>query len=128
VRLDRAFAPATAWCDPGQLRQVFWNLLTNAAQAAGGGAAPGTVRVTCGPDGGGAYLAVEDDGPGIPTGDLPQLFTPFFTTKERGTGLGLATVQRIVDAHGGSVAVESSPGQGTRFIVRLPPPPPTEAR
>jgi two-component system sensor histidine kinase PilS (NtrC family) len=127
VRLDRAFAPAAAWCDPGQLRQVFWNLLTNAAQAAGDGAAPGTVRVTCGPDGGGAYLAVEDDGPGIPTGDLPQLFTPFFTTKERGTGLGLATVQRIVDAHGGSVAVESSPGRGTRFIVRLPPPPPTEA-
>ncbi len=120
VRVERALAPASAWCDPGQLRQVFWNLLSNAAQAAGAGDAQGTVRVACGPDGEAARFVVEDDGPGIAPGDLPQLFTPFFTTKERGTGLGLATVQRIVDAHGGSVTVESSPGRGARFVVRLP--------
>ncbi len=119
VRVERALQPTKTWGDPDELRQVFWNLLANAAQAAAGDA-PATVRVACGPDGAGARFAVEDDGPGIAPGDLPQLFTPFFTTKERGSGLGLATVQRIVDTHGGSVTVESSPGQGARFVVRLP--------
>ncbi len=122
VRLERALAPASAWCDPDQLRQVFWNLLANAAQAAGTGDEPGMVRVESGQEGDAACFVVEDDGPGIAVGDLPQLFTPFFTTKERGTGLGLATVQRIVDAHGGSLTVESSPGERTRFVVRLPAP------
>ncbi len=128
VQVERTLAPATAWCDPDQLRQVFWNLLANAAQATSAGDARGTVRIACGPDGDAARFVVEDDGPGIAPGDLPQLFTPFFTTKERGTGLGLATVQRIVDAHGGSVTVESSPGEGTRFVVCLPASPAAEAR
>ncbi len=122
VRLERALSPTSASCDPDQVRQVFWNLLANAAQAAASREAGGTVRVACAPDGDGARIVVEDDGPGIAEGDLRQLFTPFFTTKERGTGLGLATVQRIVDAHGGSVSVESSPGKGSRFVVRLPAP------
>jgi two-component system, NtrC family, sensor histidine kinase PilS len=120
VRVERALVPAKAWCDPDQLRQVFWNLLANAAQAAGAGDGPGTVRVVCGPDGDHVTFTVEDDGPGMAPGELQQLFTPFFTTKERGTGLGLATVQRIVDAHGGSVLVDSAPGRGARFTVRLP--------
>jgi two-component system sensor histidine kinase HydH len=63
---------------------------------------------------------VADDGPGIPPGELARIFTPFFTTKPAGTGLGLAVVQRIADAHGGSVSVESAPGEGARFTVRLP--------
>jgi signal transduction histidine kinase len=65
-------------------------------------------------------VVVSDDGPGITPEDLPRIFTPFFTTKDRGTGLGLATVQRIVDAHGGSIEVESSPGRGATFSLWLP--------
>jgi two-component system, NtrC family, sensor histidine kinase PilS len=121
VRLERGLEPAESWCDPDQIRQVLWNLLTNAAQAGGAGERLGLVRVSCAPGGQrAARFAVEDDGPGIASGDLQRIFTPFYTTKERGTGLGLAVVQRIVDAHGGTVAVESSPERGTRFTVRLP--------
>jgi two-component system sensor histidine kinase PilS (NtrC family) len=120
VRLERDLAPAVAYCDADQVRQVLWNLLSNAARAAGQGDGGGTVRVRCAAEGERARLEVEDDGPGIPAADLPHLFTPFFTTREGGTGLGLATVQRIVDAHGGAVGVDSTPGQGTRITVRLP--------
>jgi two-component system, NtrC family, sensor histidine kinase PilS len=120
VKLVRELAPTVASCDPDQLRQVFWNLFVNAAQAAGGGEGQGLVTVSCRPEGQDAFCEVEDDGPGIAPAHLAQLFTPFFTTKERGTGLGLATVQRIVDAHGGSIAVNSAPGKGTRVMVRIP--------
>jgi len=123
VRVASRLEPATAWCDADQLRQVIWNLLVNAAQAAGRDGEPGAVRVRCaGEPSGWARLEVEDDGPGIAPEDLGQIFTPFFTTKARGSGLGLATVQRVVDAHGGTVAVASEPGRGARFTVRLPPP------
>lgn len=120
VRLERELRPIRVTGDAGQLRQVLWNLLANAAHAAAQREGGGTVRVRCGGEGDRALLEVEDDGPGIPAADLPHLFTPFFTTREGGTGLGLATVQRIVDAHGGAVSVESAAGRGTRFTVRLP--------
>ncbi len=126
VRVERDLAPATVVCDGDQLRQVLWNLLVNAAQALAGREAPadgplGTVRVSCAPEpGGGAWLAVQDDGPGIARPDLLGIFTPFFTTKADGTGLGLAGAHRIVEAHGGTISVESEPGQGARFLVRLP--------
>jgi two-component system sensor histidine kinase PilS (NtrC family) len=71
---------------------------------------------------GGAELTVEDDGPGVPAEDRERIFTPFFTTRSDGTGLGLATVQRIVDAHGGGVTVEAAVPHGALFRVRLPPP------
>lgn len=121
VTIEQDLSPVTVACDPDQTRQVFWNLLVNAAQAAAsreGGA--GRVRVACRPDARGARLVIEDDGPGIPAADLPRIFLPFFTTKRNGTGLGLPTVQRVVDAHRGSVTVDSSPGRGTRFVVVLP--------
>lgn len=128
VRLEPDLAPTPTWCDPDQLRQVLWNLLLNAAQAAPREGEPVAVRVHCRPDeGGGAMLEVADAGPGIAPEDLAQVFTPFFTTKARGSGLGLATVQRIIDAHGGAVAAASEPGQGARFTVRLPPPPASAA-
>jgi two-component system sensor histidine kinase PilS (NtrC family) len=127
VELRRALEPALAVGDPDQLRQVLWNLLLNAAQALPPAAAPGQrrgwVRVACGPSsGGGVELTVEDDGPGVPGADRAQIFTPFFTTKPEGTGLGLATVHRIVDAHGGALTLDSKPGEGARFSVRLPAP------
>ena len=125
VRLERDLAPTPASCDADQVRQVLWNLLVNAAQAAqAAGRAGVRVAVRCQPEpDGGARLEVEDDGPGIAPQDLPRLFTPFFTTKERGTGLGLATVQRIVDAHQGTVAAGPGARGGARFTVRFPPPP-----
>jgi signal transduction histidine kinase len=79
-----------------------------------------TVRTATDPDGW-ARLEVEDDGDGILPQDLPRLFTPFFTTKERGSGLGLATVQRVVDAHHGTVTAGTGSQGGACFVVRLPP-------
>jgi two-component system, NtrC family, sensor histidine kinase PilS len=118
VRLERALTAAPVECDPGQIRQVLWNLLRNAAQAVGPGG--GRVRVACAPEaGGGASFEVADDGPGIAGEDLARVFLPFHTTKPGGSGLGLAIVQRIVDAHAGRVTVESAPGEGARFRVLL---------
>jgi signal transduction histidine kinase len=128
LRVERTLSPAPAHCDPDQLRQVTFNLLANAAQAIREARRGGTVRVSCEPGlDGGVVLSVADDGPGIPPAEAARIFTPFFTTKPSGTGLGLAVVQRIVDGHGGSVAVDPAPGQGARFTVRLPPPPPDAA-
>ena len=125
VRLEKDLRPAVAACDPDQMRQVVWNLLANAVQAMDGAA--GRIRVSCAGDGDGARVTVADDGPGIERADQPRIFEPFFTTKREGTGLGLATVQRIVDAHGGSIEVESTPGRGAAFTVRLPAAPPAWA-
>lgn len=127
VELRRVLRAAPATGDPDQLRQVLWNLLLNAAQALPPAASPGLPRgwleVTCAPlPGGGALLAVEDDGPGVAPADQERIFTPFFTTKPAGTGLGLATVHRIVDAHGGTLTLDARPGLGARFSVQLPPP------
>jgi two-component system sensor histidine kinase HydH len=63
---------------------------------------------------------VEDSGQGISSEDLPRIFDPFFTTKAGGTGLGLAIVHRVVDGHGGRIAVRSEPGRGSTFSVALP--------
>lgn len=120
VRLERDLRPAEVSCDADQVRQVVWNLLLNATQAVAehGG---GCVRLTCAPlDGGGARLEVEDDGPGISAEERARIFLPFHSTKPGGTGLGLATVLRIVSAHQGRVSVESKPGEGARFSVVLP--------
>jgi two-component system sensor histidine kinase PilS (NtrC family) len=117
VRLERTLRHAPVECDPGQIRQVAWNLLRNAAQAVG--PAGGSVRVSCVQDPDGATFAVADDGPGIADEELARLFLPFHTTKATGSGLGLAIVQRIVDAHGGRVSVRSPAGGGARFEVHL---------
>jgi two-component system sensor histidine kinase PilS (NtrC family) len=119
--LERVLAPSPATCDPDQLRQVLWNLLSNAAHAIREERRGGRIRVGCAPErDGGATLCVEDDGPGLPAEVAARIFTPFFTTRPQGTGLGLAVVQRIVDAHRGRVAFEPAPAGGARFVVRLP--------
>jgi two-component system, NtrC family, sensor histidine kinase PilS len=121
VAIGRSLAPTPARCDPDLIRQVLWNLLSNAAHAVRGTGRTGRIAVSCSAEpGGGAILEVADDGPGIPPEDAARIFTPFFTTKPAGTGLGLAEVQRIVDGHGGTIALETAPGAGTCFVVRLP--------
>lgn len=120
LSIVRELQPAAAECDAHQLRQVAWNLLLNAAQALRGRPG-GRVLIRSGPaPDGSAMFSVEDDGPGMSPAELERIFLPFYTTKEGGSGLGLANVHRIVDAHGGRITVDSSPGNGACFRVSLP--------
>ncbi len=107
--------------DPDRMTQVIQNLLKNAIQATRAVDRPGRVRIaTKRLESGEAELSVEDNGCGIAEEDLPRVFTPYFTSKAGGTGLGLAVVHRIVTGHDGRIGVSSKPGEGTRFVVRLP--------
>jgi signal transduction histidine kinase len=103
--------------DAGQLRQVLVNLLENALHAVGG---QGEVRVLGCCRNGMVELAVEDTGPGVDPSIGRRLFEPLVTTKDKGIGLGLALVRRILERHGGSVAYERAPETGARFVIRLP--------
>jgi two-component system sensor histidine kinase PilS (NtrC family) len=124
LRFEDRLQTAVADCDPDQIRQVTWNLLSNAAQAitAAGRPGGGALRVWCAAASEGAVVEIEDDGNGMTVEELGRIFIPFFTTKTGGTGLGLATVHRIVDAHGGTIRVDSEPGAGSRFTIVLPAP------
>jgi len=103
--------------DAELLKIAFINLLVNSAQAMKG---HGTIAVSVAEADGGCTVIVSDTGPGIPPEVRDRLFTPFVTTKARGTGLGLSTVKRIVEAHHGQIQVESPADGGTRIMVRLP--------
>ncbi len=137
LKVELAIEPATAVCaDPAQLRQVLWNLVLNAAEAMPQG---GTLRIAAATadepppqdvsssrrkDGPGkpdwTEIVVADEGVGIPPEALDRIFDPFFTTKRDGSGLGLATVHRIVEDHGGIVRLESTVGSGTTARLWLP--------
>jgi signal transduction histidine kinase len=113
--------------DAELMERVFYNLVLNAAQATAPG---GTVTVKTRAEGRTAEIAVIDRGVGIGADQMKDIFNPFFTTKPEGVGLGLAIVAKIVDEHGGKIAVESEPGKGSIFCVSLPmdpaPSPPAE--
>jgi two-component system sensor histidine kinase PilS (NtrC family) len=113
-------APVLVHADPGQLRQLVWNLVKNALQFSPKDAEV-EVEVTPDPDGR-ASLAVTDHGPGIAPDVQARLFDMFFSRRQHGVGLGLALVKQIVQAHGGTIEVESTPGEGATFRVRLPAP------
>jgi two-component system sensor histidine kinase PilS (NtrC family) len=125
---DQAFAqveltseiagPLPVYADPAKLRQVVWNLVRNAADAAAAGGKH--VRVTASSSGDQMTLAVADDGLGISPEKIAKIFDPFFTTKAQGTGLGLATCHAVVTEHGGRIDVDSEVGKGTKMVVRLP--------
>jgi len=117
VRLELAAGLPSVRADEGQLRAVFLNLLRNSREAMPGG---GTVwlRTRAVPEG--VEAEVADTGTGIPAEALPRIFDPFFSTKQRGTGLGLAYTQQVVQEHGGTIRCQSEAGRGTTFTVRLP--------
>ena len=109
-------APVLA-ADAALLKIVVQNLLLNGAHAMQG---QGLIHVSVASVDGQCQITIADHGPGIPREVLDKLFTPFFTTKARGTGLGLSTARRLVEAHGGTLAIESSVGGGTTATLRLP--------
>jgi signal transduction histidine kinase len=142
-------APARVSADAEMLRTVLVNLITNALEAMQESAAPGAEGAPAGrlalsvavregdgaarvlrvggacPEAGAAagrelVIAVSDSGPGVPPELRERIFHPFFTTREQGSGVGLALAQKLVSAHGGSLELESEPGRGATFRVRLP--------
>lgn len=118
-RLDAGDAAVNGRAD--ELQQVARNLIQNAVDAVSDNGG-GWVRVTTRVRDGQIRLLVEDNGPGITADNLQRIFTPFFSTKAggEGMGLGLAICHQVVLAHGGLISVDSEPGQGARFDVRLP--------
>jgi two-component system, sporulation sensor kinase E len=103
--------------DATQMQQVLVNLVKNAAQAMTTG---GTLTLQTGENSDGVWISVADTGGGIPQEQINRIFEPFYTTKKKGSGLGLMIVQRIVRAHGGKIDLESNVGRGTTFRIWLP--------
>jgi len=103
--------------DKDQIRRAFLNIILNAIEAMPGG---GTIEVVTRSSGAWIEIVFSDTGPGIPEAILEKIFTPFFTTKTGGTGLGLSVAQHIVTEHKGDIIAESIQGQGARFTVRIP--------
>jgi signal transduction histidine kinase len=120
VEVVQVYGPAPSIrIDAGELLQVFINLITNAVQAMQG---KGRLTLAIQPESTGILVSISDTGPGIDPNHLERIFTPFFTTKEpgTGTGLGLYIVESIVKKSGGQISVESEPGKGTTFQLRFP--------
>jgi two-component system sensor kinase FixL len=115
VEVDGAAPPVSA--DAEMLKVVFQNLLINSAHAMQG---KGRIRVAVEPVDTRCQIAFIDGGPGIPPEIREKIFTPFFTTKSRGSGLGLPTAKRLIEAHAGQIAIDCPPTGGTRVTIRLP--------
>ncbi len=103
--------------DADLLKIVFENLLVNGAQAMHG---RGTIRVSLSSMDDTCQIAFSDSGPGIPAEVREKIFTPFFTTKARGSGLGLPTAKRLIEAHRGQISIACPPGGGTTVTIQLP--------
>jgi len=119
ITVQRIYGPGTGSieADPEQLEPVFLNLLHNAFQAMDDG---GTLTVATQADSGAVRLSFCDTGKGIAAADLQRVFQPFFTTKHRGSRLGLPIGRKIVQAHGGMIEIASEPGRGTTVTLTLP--------
>lgn len=137
VRVRSELAPGSldAWIDPPLIKQAVLNLMLNAVQAMSGRATGGgprelilrTLRDQDEQRQPVAVLHVIDTGPGIPPDAARRIFDPYYTTKSGGTGLGLPTARRIIEAHGGRLDLHTEPGRGTDFVVTLPTAPPPRA-
>jgi signal transduction histidine kinase len=102
---------------PAELRRVFTNLILNALDAMPQG---GILTILCSQNQGRVTISVSDTGAGIPIETQNRIFSPYFTTKAKGTGLGLAGARRAIQAQRGDISFESTPGKGTTFLVSLP--------
>jgi signal transduction histidine kinase len=139
VRLRPALwkEPVLATVDPKLVKQAVLNLLINATQAlvgrrGGASDAPREIILRTAPgreadNGPVARIHVTDTGPGIDRATLAQIFTPYFTTKSGGSGLGLPTARRLIEEHGGRIDVHTEPGKGSDFVITLPITPPARA-
>jgi signal transduction histidine kinase len=122
---DRRITVERDYCNPmpsldmdiDKMKSCFQNLIANAVDAMPNG---GTLRISIRESAGFVELTVADTGEGVRPNDLPKVFEPYFTTKKAGVGLGLAIAKRVVEAHGGSIKMTSSPGKGTSVGVKIP--------
>ncbi|NNF99086.1 MAG: two-component sensor histidine kinase [Desulfobacteraceae bacterium] len=103
--------------DPDLLYQAFLNLLINAMQAMPDG---GDIIISAGMVNGALKIGIDDNGNGVTEELLEKIWNPFFTTKEKGTGLGLGIVKNIIEAHSGSIDIQNRPGKGARVTIHLP--------
>jgi signal transduction histidine kinase len=119
ITIHRVYGPGTGRmsADPQQMEQVFFNLIHNAIQAMEHG---GTLTVATQATRAATVISFRDTGKGVPEDDLGRIFQPFFTTKHRGSGLGLPIVKKIIEAHGGFIEVDSTQGEGTAATISLP--------
>ncbi len=122
---DRAVEASCSWpeslpkinADAGQIKQAFYNLVRNAVQSMQHG---GRLAISCSYDEESVRLSVADTGCGIKAEDITRIFKPYYSTKERGSGLGLMIVDRIVREHGARLSVDSVPGEGSNFTIVFP--------
>ncbi len=125
IRTNFTASPLNALVDKKQFQQVLWNHILNAIQAIDNA---GTITIETRIDSPSAVIRITDTGKGIDPEHLAEIFKPFFTTKHKGTGLGMTISRRIVEQHHGSVSVTSQPGEGTTVTIALPKYPPEESR
>jgi signal transduction histidine kinase len=115
-RIETWLRPVEINVDPSMMRQVFYNLASNAFKAMPDG---GTLSVRLEPRNGNARIRFEDTGDGIGEDEMKRLFVPFNSSFRNGTGLGLPIVYQIIVAHNGSISVKSRKGIGTSFVIDL---------
>jgi C4-dicarboxylate-specific signal transduction histidine kinase len=123
VEVRTEFEPAPdIWADTSQLQEAFLHLVQNAAQAMVAAHGRGTLTIRVKPSARGVRIEVADDGPGVPSDDLPRIFTPFFTTKSpgEGRGLGLSVAYSIIAEHEGVIRADNLPEGGAIFVIDLP--------
>jgi signal transduction histidine kinase len=117
ITLNQPPGPVVVKADPDLLRQALMNIAVNAIEAMEHG---GHLRMTIERDSGSCTVRIHDTGPGIPANIRDKVFQLYYTTKPKGSGIGLAMTFRAVQLHGGTIEVEGEPGQGTTFRITLP--------
>lgn len=119
IRMERACEDARCMVDVHQITAAMRNVITNAWQAIGE-RADGRIDIVLEEQGDNLIVSVKDNGIGMTQRTLERLFHPFYTERAGGSGIGTIIVKRVIEGHGGTVAVESRPGEGSRFVLTFP--------